>query len=493
MKNKLLILIPIISLFATSCSDEITDLNRDNKRPTYTEANYLFTNAEHAMMDQVTSTSVNYNVFRLFAQQWTEVQYPQESQYDLTGRTIPDRHWATYYRDVLRDFKDSREYLLAAKESFAGSPSDLKVLENKIYVIDILSAYCYSILVDTFGDIPYTESLDIMNYPLPKYDDAQTIYKDLMSKLKTASHSLDTTNGSFGDADLVYGGDTAKWQKFANTLRLRMAINMDDVDHSFASTEALAAVADGIIMDSTDSAYFAYAAVQPNTNPLYVDLVASNRNDFLPADTFVNKMNALSDPRRAKFYTEFPEGSGQYKGGVYGVLNTYDNFSHIADELKEPEYPGVLITASEVEFLLAEAVERGIAVGGTAASHYNNAITLSMTDWGVAAADITTYLARTDVAYATATGNWKQKIGEQSWIALYNRGFEAWTSYRRLDFPVLSVPPVTYEDADGPITVVPRRYSYPNQEQTLNKANYLDAVSKIGSNGTSKRIFWDKF
>jgi hypothetical protein len=489
MKNRLLILIPIITLFATSCSDDITDLNKDTKRATYTEANFLFTNAEHAMMDQVTSTSVNFNVFRLFSQQWTEVQYPQESQYDLTGRTIPDRHWATYYRDVLRDYKESRNYLLEIKENFTGTPAELKVLENKIIVIDILSAYCYNVLVDTFGDVPYTESLDIINFPLPKYDDAQTIYKDLIAKLTTASQSLDTNSGSFGDADLVYGGDTAKWKKFANTLRLRMAINMDDVDHAYATTEVLAAITSGVIMNSTDSAYFTYAGQQPNTNPLYVDLVASNRNDFLPADTFVNKMNALSDPRRGKYYTEYPEGSGNYKGGVYGVLNTYPNFSHITETVKDPQYPGVLFTASEVEFLLAEAVERGIAVGGTAASHYTTAITLSMTDWGVAAADITTYLARTDVAYATATGTWKQKLGEQSWIALYNRGFEAWTSYRRLDFPNLKTPPVTF----GDITEVPKRYSYPGIEQSLNKTNYLDAVSKAGNDLVTSKLFWDKF
>jgi hypothetical protein len=114
---------------------------------------------------------------------------------------------------------------------------------------------------------------------------------------------------------------------------------------------------------------------------------------------------------------------------------------------------------------------------------------LSMTDWGVAAADITTYLARTDVAYATATGTWKQKLGEQSWIALYNRGFEAWTSYRRLDFPNLKTPPVTF----GDITEVPKRYSYPGIEQSLNKTNYLDAVSKAGNDLVTSKLFWDKF
>lgn len=490
MKNKLLILIPIISLFVTSCSDEITGLNTDTKNATVTEANFLFTNAEHAMMDQVTSTSVNRNVFRLYTQQWTEVQYPQESQYDVTGRTIPDSHWTIYYRDVLRDFKEAKDLLLVKKANFTGSDDEAKALDNKIAIIDILTAYSYSVLVDTFGDVPYTESLDIIKYPQPKYDDAQTIYKDLISKLTTASSSLDTSAESFGSADLVFGGDAAKWKKFANTLRLRMAINMDDVDHAYATTQTLAAIASGIITSSADSAYLNYASVQPNTNPLYVDLVASGRNDFVPANTFVDKLNALSDPRRPKYFTEFPEGSGVYKGGIYGVLNTYSDFSHLTETIKAPTYPGVLLTSSEVEFLLAEAVERGIAIGGTAQSHYNAAITASLQDWGVANSDIVAYLARTDVAYTSATGTWKQKIGEQSWIALFNRGFEAWTSYRRLDFPVLNVPPVTYDN----IKEVPKRYPYPGAEATINATNLKAASTLItGGDLLTAKIFWDKF
>ena len=412
--------------------------------------------------------------------------------------TLPDVKFLiligqTYYRDVLRDFKESKDQLVASKATFVGTPAEVIELDNKIAVIDILTAYSYGILVDTFGDIPYTEALDILAYPQPKYDDAKTIYVDLIAKLTAASHALNQTNGSFGSADLVYQGNTAKWAKFANTLRLRMAINMADVDASYASTQALAAIADGVIMSNADSAYLVYTPNQPNTNPLYVDLVASGRDDFLPANTFVNKMNALVDPRRAKYFTEYPAGSGYIQRWVYMVNLTLMLISLILLlQFKTPEYPGVLLTYSEVEFLLAEAAARGIAVGGTPETHYNAAITASMQDWGVAAADITTYLARTDVAYATATGTWQQKIGEQSWIALYNRGFEAWTSYRRLDFPVLHVPTVTYEDADGPITVVPRRYSYPGAEETLNATNLNAAVAKLGSNGTSKRIFWDK-
>lgn len=488
MKNRLIILISFVTLLA-SCSDDFGNMNEDTKNPTITTPEYLFTNAEKAMMDQVTSTSVNFNVFRLYAQQWTEVQYPQETQYDLTGRTIPDRHWATYYRDVLKDFKEAKTLLLKQKETYTGAPEGLVVIDNKIAIIDILSAYSYGILVDTFGDVPYTQALDIDGSPQPVYDDAQTIYKDLISVLTAASHKLDQSEDSYDDADLIFGGNTAKWAKFANSLRFRMAINMDDVDHAYASTEALAAQADGLILDSADGAYMPYTTNTTNNNPLYLDLVASGRDDFLPADTFVNKLNTLADPRRPKYFTEFPEGSGQYKGGVYGTVNVYGDFSHLTETIKTPTYPGVIFTYSEIEFLLAEAVERNISVGGTAQSHYNAAVTASMQDWGVAAGDIGTYLARPDVAYTSATGTWKQKIGEQAWISYYNRGFEAWTSYRRLDFPALVAPATTF----GDITEVPKRYSYPGIEQTLNAANLEAAVAKLGNNAVTTKVFWDKF
>ncbi|CAC9976471.1 MULTISPECIES: SusD/RagB family nutrient-binding outer membrane lipoprotein [Flavobacterium] len=487
MKNRLIILISFITLFA-SCSDDFGGMNEDTKNPTITSPEFLFTNAEKTMVDQVTSTSVNFNVFRLYAQQWTEVQYPQETQYDLTGRTIPDRHWATYYRDVLRDFKEAKSLLISQKANYTGAPEGLVVFDNKIAIIDILSSYSYAILVDTFGDVPYSEALDIDGHPQPKYDDAQTIYKDLIAVLTAASHKLDQSADSYDEADLIFGGNTAKWAKFANSLRFRLAINMDDVDHTYASAQALAAQADGLILASTDGAYMPYTTNTTNNNPLYLDLVASGRDDFLPANTFVNKMNALSDPRRAKYFTEFPAGSGQYKGGVYGTVNVYGDFSHLTETIKDPVYPGVLFTYSEVEFLLAEAVERGIAVGGTAASHYNAGITASMQDWGVSSADISAYLVRSDVAYATAAGTWQQKIGEQAWISYFNRGFEAWTSYRRLDFPALVAPPVTF----GDITEVPKRYSYPGIEQTLNAANLEAAVAKLGNNNVTTKIFWDK-
>jgi hypothetical protein len=153
--------------------------------------------------------------------------------------------------------------------------------------------------------------------------------------------------------------------------------------------------------------------------------------------------------------------------------------------LVDPTFEGLIMDASEVEFLLAEAVERGIAVGGSAQQHYNNAITASMSYWGVSSGNISAYLAQTSVDYTTATGNWKQKIGEQAYLALYNRGFESWTSFRRLDFPALIAP------VDAAVSVVPTRLTYPANEETLNSTNNAAAAAAIGGNTLTTKLFWD--
>ncbi|MDI5887515.1 MULTISPECIES: SusD/RagB family nutrient-binding outer membrane lipoprotein [Flavobacterium] len=482
--KKILLLISFITLSVVSCSDDITGLNADTKNPTTTKPEYLFTNAQKTLVDQMVNASVNRNVFRLFTQYWAETTYPDESQYNLTTRPIPDTHFTTLYRDVLRDLKESKTAL--NKEVVAGA-EETEVLNNKKAIVDIMSAYTFSVLVDTFGDVPYTEALDIEGKPLPKYDDAQTIYKDLISKLTVASASLNSSAGSFGSADLIYAGNTAKWKKFANSLRLRLAVNMHDVDAAYAATQISAAVSAGVMSNNSDDANLVYLGAEPNANPLYVDIVASGRNDFVIADTFVNKLNSLTDPRRAKYFT-FAPGTTNYIGGIYGSSNSYTNFSHINETIVQPTFPGTIFDFVETEFLLAEAAARGVAVGGTATIHYNTAITASMERWGVDAANIATYLAQPSVVYNAA--NWKKSIGEQAWIGLYNRGFEAWISWRRLDFPVLVAPASTYND----ITKVPTRYTYPAGEQTVNAANVTAASALInGGDLLTTKIFWDKF
>lgn len=482
--KKIVLLISFLAL-SVSCSDDITGLNTDTKNPTSAKPEFLFTNGQKALVDQMVNASVNRNVFRMLVQQWTETTYPDESQYNLTTRPIPDTHFNILYRDVLRDLKESD--VLLDKVVTAG-PSEAAVLANKKAIVEIMNAYTFSVLVDSFGNVPYSEALDIEAFPLPKYDDAQTIYKDLIARLTAAQALLVTTEASFGSADLIYAGDVAKWKKFANTLRLRLAINMSDVDATYASAQATAAINAGLMTSSSDDANLNYLGAQPNANPLFADIVASGRKDFVIADTFVNKLNTLSDPRRAQYFT-FAPGTTIYRGGIYGSSNSYTNFSTINDAILAPSFPGTILSFTEQEFLLAEAAARGITAAGVAATHYNTAVTSSMNDWGVSEADAIAYLAANPYN-GTSTAAWKKSIGEQAWIALYNRGFEAWNSWRRLDFPVLVAPATTYND----IKTVPTRLTYPAGEATVNSTNVAAAAATVtGGDLLTSKIFWDKF
>ena len=220
-----------------------------------------------------------------------------------------------------------------------------------------------------------------------------------------------------------------------------------------------------------DNAVFKYLAVTPNTNPLYVDLVQSNRQDFVAAKTLVDYMKGLNDPRLGQYFR--PNDAGAYVGGLVGSTNTYSDYAKFSNKMVALDYPALLLSYSEIELDRAEAVERGFITSGTAAEHYNNGIRASIIYWGGTSADADTYLANPGVAYASATGTWKQKIGTQKWIALYNRGYEAWTEVRRLDYPALSSP-------TGAKSGFPNRFTYPTNEQTLNTASYTEAKSKIG-------------
>ncbi len=256
-----------------------------------------------------------------------------------------------------------------------------------------------------------------------------------------------------------------------------------DVDPATAKI-AVEAAAKGAITSPDDDAMFGYLAAPPNTNPVWVDLVQSGRKDYVASNTMLNALVALNDPRVGVYYTT--DAKGGYSGGTYGASNNYATFSKIGSPLLSAELPHSLLDCEEVEFFLAEAVERGFNVGGTAAEHYNKAIKASFAKWGLSDADYATYIAQPKVAYATATGDWKQKIGTQKWLAFYNRGFEAWTEWRRLDYPVL-------KPGANALTGIPVRYTYPVTEQNLNKANFTAASSAIGGDKISTKLFWDKF
>jgi hypothetical protein len=475
MKRIYLVFIVLIGI-SISCTKNFEDFNTDQKHPAEVTGNTLFANAEKALTDQIASTNVNLNIFKMISQYWTETTYIDEANYDLINRSIPDFTFRAYYRDVLIDLDKAKTYITA---EVALNDAEEIVKQNRLYIIDMVMAYAYADLVNIFGNIPYSEALNIENLS-PAYDDAFTIYQDLINKLNNAISGLDNTQPGFGSDDLFYSGDIDMWVKFGNTMKVRLGIMLADVAPVLAQNTVESAYAGAFTFGENCQLNYPGAT---NSNPMYIDLVQSGRHDFVPANTIVDMMNTLNDPRRVSYFTTI---NGVYKGGIYGYSNSYGQNSHIKGAIQADDYPMVLLDYTELAFYLAEAAERGYSVGNTAEFYYNEGITSSFDHWGVADSTAA-YLANPAVAYTTATGTWQQKIGTQAWLAYYIRGLEGYNSWRRLDFPVLNIP----ESPKTDDFQVPKRFTYPVNEQTLNRDNYYQASDAIGGDLMSTKLFWD--
>ena len=528
MKRIYLILLVLIGI-ATSCTKSFEDFNVDKKHPKLVPAAYLFANAQKAFADQEVNTNVNLNEFKQWAQYFTSTTYVDETNYNIVSRNVSSTVFRIYYRDILRDLKEVKDLLPG---ELAQLPAELAVRKNKELITDMMQVLVYSQLVDIFGDVPYSEAEDLNNL-YPKYDDAFTIYKDLLARLDTDLAGLDAGYGSFDASDLYFGGDVAEWIKFGNSLKLRLGITLADVDNAIAKKAVEEAYTGAF--GSGELCQLVYQG-GANSNQLYLDLVNSGRHDFVPANTIVNIMNNLNDPRLFSYFTtkKFAYkrddatgklvdtkilGTGKivlvykggdslvhadlpftalavdtlntftyFSGGIYGKSNPFTQYSHISDPIQDAKYPCVILDNTELEFYMAEAAERGYSVGKTATEHYNAGIKNSILSWGGSQADVDAYLLRPDVAYATATGDWKQKIGTQAWLAYYVRGQVGFTSWRRLDYPILNLSPTIIDEYNN----IPKRYTYPINEQTLNGASYTAAAAAIGGDKLTTKIFWDK-
>ncbi|WP_196890615.1 SusD/RagB family nutrient-binding outer membrane lipoprotein [Aureivirga marina] len=485
---KRLYILLLLMAATVGCTKDLQDLNVDQKNPQIVPGETLFTEAEKNLVDHLTSSNVNINVLRLFSQYWTQTTYIDESNYNIVTRTIPANVYSQLYLGVLKDLDESKR-LIMEQAIDVNNPDAEQERINKLAIIEVLNVYTYQVLVDIFGNIPYSQALNIDN-PLPAYDDGLTIYKDLLTRINAAINDFDTSVTSFGDADIVYNGNTNGWYKFANSLKIRLAMRLADVSSETAAiTTAINEAAPNAFESNADNATFQYLISPPNTNPVWVDLVQSGRNDFVPANTITDIMNDLEDPRRMHYFDGniMENGMVVYKGGIYGASNTYNNFTHVSEQVVAPDAKGVLMTFSDVAFFLAEAAERGF-YGSTsdAKIYYDLGVTESILYWGGTLTDAVDYLANPDVNYDTAAGTYKEKIGVQKWLALYNRGFEGWTEYRRLDYPMLQAP------SGAEVDIVPTRYTYPINEQTLNPQSYQQAASAIGGDLLTTKLFWDK-
>lgn len=484
--KKILYIVGILTFtipFMTSCERDITALNVDPKHPDTLPSEVFFSTAQYNLFDRMNGANVNQNISRFFTQQWTETTYTDEANYDMVTRQINTSHWNHMYRNVLNAIKLGKEKLEAEALISSEPAHTLANKNNRWAQMEIIEIYTWANLVDTYNNIPYSDALKAMpggtGSLSPKYDDAKTIYADLIKRLGDVQSKI--TVGQNAYSDYSYNGDMSKWMKLANSIKLRLGINLADVDATLAKTTVESAVQKGVLASNADNFLINYTSGN-FASPLYknVNVVGSGRKDFVAADTFVDFMNENNDPRRSAYFTQI---GGAYVGATYGASSAFDNFSHVADDIIKENGVGDLMDYSEVSFLLAEAAQRGFSVGGTAAGFYNQAIQASMDYWKVPTADAAAYIA----AHPYNAVNWKQSIGEQSWMAMYNRGYEAWTFNRRLDYPVFEVPEESVLDS------MPKRMAYPAPEQSLNQTNWAQAVAALPGKQDvpTTSVFWD--
>ncbi|KMQ59523.1 lipoprotein [Chryseobacterium angstadtii] len=471
------ILTSLVAMLFVGCSTS-DDVNTDQHATYNTTPEALITYAQKELSDYMTTPNVNENNFRLTMQYWQETIYVNESNYDFTNRNVSNNVWTDTYVNTLKNLDQARRTIEAYVPTFQETATWPGIKKNQLAVIDIMQVYTFQVIVDTYGDVPYTQALDIEAYPLPKYDKASDIYASLISRLSVDINNLSAGSDAFGSGDIFYKGDVGQWKKFGNSLLLKLGMALADVNPGLAQTTVNQAIAGGLMASSGDDCKFQYLDSSPNENPIYQEV--TSRNDFIAGKTLVDYMNTTADPRISVYYRG--PINGQYVGQVIGSPGAFASFSKPGVFTRDATTPGVLLSYTEVKFYLAEAAARW-GIGGAPATLYNDAVTSSFTDWGMAS-DAAAYL----VAHPYNAANWKKSIGEQAWVAMYNQAVTSWNFYRRLDYPQLIAPTTAIPNAGGK---VPVRLQYPPAESTTNGTNNSAASAAIGGDKLTTKIFWD--
>ncbi|RDC56682.1 SusD/RagB family nutrient-binding outer membrane lipoprotein [Pedobacter chinensis] len=501
MKNikKYILLAVSVGVLATSCKKfgDFGDTNVDRTKVSKAATRALLTYAmqkTQARGDQSGSSAANTagvavlsSTGAIFGQHISEGPYLTVSPFNDAGSTLNPSYY-TFYSEILKNLNQIITFAEAgAPEADAAANGSIN---NQIAVARIMKAYVFWKVTDRWGDIPYTEALNIENIT-PRFSKQEDIYKDLFKELKEAVAQIDGGAGPTGD--IMFNGDMTSWKKFAATQRLLMALRLSKVYPNagdFAATEFASALAATPITAGETLEYTFLGGDPNNYNPWYNNYSISKRNDFAISKTLVDimKNNASGTDPRLPVYGEVLAGN-QVIGLQFGVqvqTNIPNSYSRIGEALRTTDAPAYIFTGAQVQFALAEAAKRGWIAGGDAiaATYYNAGIDASLTQYGVADPAFKTL---TGIVYNPATA--LQQIGTQRWIALYLDGWEAWTEFRRTGFPALVPGP---NSQNG--TVIPRRVGYPTADQTTNRDNYDAALAQQGwtNNSINNRMWWDK-
>lgn len=466
------------------CS-KFLDINDNPNNPDKADPSLLLPTVEASVSQLVGNSFQVYGNF--FAQYWT--QNPKTSQYRVIDQyrllnTATDRAWLTIYRNALNNAEIIINHPDAGNERYKG-------------IAFILKAYAFQAATDAFGDIPLTEALKGKDYISPKYEKQEVVYDSVFSYIDQGKALLKAEKvTAVGRQDMIYGGDMAKWEAFANTLKLRAYLRLSKVNAAKAEEGIKALYASNPAFLAND-ATITYTTTGGNENPLYNEMIGLSRvQNMVASGTAVKALQKNKDPRALAFYEPLdktlPNGTiGKEDTIAYILQGTFLTNTKVASnpaamvgasalQPTSAVAPVKLISASESLFLQAEAAVRGWG-SGDAAALFKAGITASFTATKVSG--IATYLADApDAQFPTDQKAQIQAIITQKYYAMCGfQGFEAWTEWRRTGYPDFFVVSAASTLGAGRF---PLRLPYPNSEITTN-ANFPGNVPVY------EPVWWD--
>lgn len=504
--NKYYIIVFLLITGLISCDKDFDELNIN--KTAATSINPVFTLNNAIINSAPVFTTVVYEVGIVQQMVTPNSGVLTGANFNQDSRDNTQQMWQRYYRNVIRNTQD----VLDQSKSLSTRP-------NLIQMARILQAHAFMILTDTYGDVPYTDAAKgyTQQLFLPKYDTQQAIYTGIIKELTEASAALDATK-TIETADVLYGGDVAKWKKFANSLLLRAGMRLTKVDAAQAQSVVAKAVAAGVIDANVDNAIVRHDANY--TNPSGNTLNATEAANVYLAAPFADYLKSTKDPRlkaigvryvgaksgaeqtAAKASTDTAVFVGMPMGfdnntistqvTKFGLASFYDFTQVDRIRMAKTTAPTFLITASQTQLLLAEAAQRGWVTNTTAATAYVKGVRLHMeqlasydANSAVSAAQIDTYLAANPFDVSKAL----EQINTQYWVSSFLNGPEAWANFRRSGFPKLTPNPFPGKGIKGNFI---NRLTYPNSEISVNKTNVDAAIARQGADDLDSKVWWDK-
>ncbi len=477
-------LVLVASGLTISCTDNFASINTDPNSPTKVTPDLLLTPLLHSIVQG----QFNYDSGAGLAHQIAHTNYNETEQYAFGTN---EGTWSTYYLNL-----NNIEEMI--KVSDRDNRPSCKAIAY------VLKAFCISQLTDMWGDVPYIEAVQGSTKTTPKYDVQKDIYTadgGIISLLNQADNLLSTGNDVL-PSDLIYKGDRTKWRKLANSLRLRYLMRISnkaaDITTFNLKEEIRKAMSSPLMETNADNMLLPFLNSRPNMSPIY-EMRSGEFEYNRMSDEMASVLNAFHDPRAAVWFAPTTNSastsSPAYKGVAVGCSSTtLEKIKYsMADVSMIGNYyrttpdacSAILMNCSEVKFLQAEAIVRGLAAGN-AKNLYEQGINLSMNYYKVVMPS--GYLSQEGVAY-----NENDAINEimvQKWLSLFFVGYEAWFDYLRTGLPKQN----TLLDNRNPTVSggTPSRFYYPENEQALNSENYKQALEAHGGkDDINTKLWWE--